>query len=466
MDFREETVEGLVRQVRRREIGVRELVAAALERIASIDGELGAFVAVDEAGALAAAEALDRRLAVGEEAPPLAGIPIGVKDLEDAAGLRTTHGSVFHADDPPATADSILVARLKAAGCIVLGKTNTPEHGCKAHTSNGIGPPTRNPWNPQRTAGGSSGGTAAALAAGLVPLGTGSDGGGSIRIPSALCGITGFKPSLGRVPSGGDKPPGWPDVSTKGVMARRVRDIATACDQVVAPDPTDPASLPMPREPWRPGLEDLHPPARVGWSATLGYAPVDPEVRRVCEAAVERLAALGTEVVEVPTVFEADPMEAWFTWVGAANMRTFGHLRGTPDWERIDPDLRFGIDWVVDLGPDRVIAARDAMHRDAVALARTLADVHLLLTPTVAARTPAIDEWGVLDGQPEANWIRFTYPFNSTRSPAGTVCAGLDGDGLPVGLQVVGPQHGDVAVLRLLAVLEDELGSFAPPSPV
>ena len=162
-----------------------------------------------------------------------------MKDLEDAAGFRTTQGSAVYADSPIATTDSPLVERLKAAGCIVVGKTNTPEGGHKADTVNPLFGATGNPWDLTRSAGGSSGGSAAAIAAGLVPLCTGSDGGGSIRIPSSVCGISGMKPSLGRVPVGGPKPPGWADLSTRGPMAARVRDITLALDTVVGPDATD-----------------------------------------------------------------------------------------------------------------------------------------------------------------------------------------------------------------------------------
>src|SRR6187397_1390602 len=211
MDFRATTVAQLAQDVSAKRISARELVGAALARIEEVDNKVNAFVAVDEERALADAAALDARLAAGEEVGPLTGIPIGVKDLEDAAGFRTTQGSALYADSPVATSDSALVDRLKAAGCIVVGKTNTPELGHKADTVNLVFGATRNPWDLERSAGGSSGGSAAAIAAGLVPLCTGSDGGGSIRIPASVCGITGMKPSLGRVPMGGTKPPGWGD---------------------------------------------------------------------------------------------------------------------------------------------------------------------------------------------------------------------------------------------------------------
>jgi len=462
MDFRSTTVEALAGQVSAREVSARELVEVALERIDADNPVLNAFVAVDAEAARAEAARIDERLAVGEDVGALAGIPIGVKDLEDAAGFVTTHGSLLHGGDPPADMDSELVARLRRAGCVVVGKTNTPEMGSKAHTSNELFGITRNPWDTRRTPGGSSGGTAAALAAGMVPLATGSDGGGSIRIPAALCGLTGFKPSLGRVPAGGEDPPGWGDLSTKGPMARTARDTAFVLDQVIGPDQTDLRSLPMPASSWRRALDEPNPPMRVAWSPTLGYAPVDPEVLAVCEAAVDRLADRGTEVVAEPSVFPVDPVLSWLTLTGAGNLRTVAHLRGTEHWERLDDVVRMSAEWAERLTASDVLGAQDAAHTLNLALVAVFRKVSLLLTPTVASKAPLVDTDGELDGHPDPNWVRFTYPFNLTRSPAGTVCVGFTGEGLPVGLQVVGPQHADVAVLRLLATLEDELGVEVP----
>ena len=296
MDFRTTSVSALVRSVRSREVSARELTQAALERIDALDGNYNAFVALDGSRALHEADALDAKIASGADPGPLAGIPIGVKDLSNAVGFTTTYGSVLHADDPPATADDPFVARLRAAGCIVVGKTNTPEFGWMGNTTNALFGPSRNPFDPSRGPGGSSGGTAAALAAGMVPLATGSDGGGSIRIPSACCGLSGMKPSLGRVPAGGPNPPGWIDLSTNGPMARTIADVALALDVAVGPDPTDLRSLPRPEASWLAALHDPHVPVRVAYAPTLGYATVDAEVRAACDRAVGVLESLGAEV--------------------------------------------------------------------------------------------------------------------------------------------------------------------------
>ncbi|MFP3901340.1 MAG: amidase [Acidimicrobiia bacterium] len=466
MDFRDTTVADLTARVSAREVAARELVTAALERIERLDGELGAFVAVDGEAALAEAAAIDERLAAGEDVGPLAGIPLAVKDLDDAAGFPTTHGSAAFADAPPADADSPLVERLRAAGCVVVGKTNTPELGWKADTVNETFGATRNPWDLDRSAGGSSGGSAAALAAGLVPLATGTDGGGSIRIPASAVGLTGMKCSLGRVPGGGPQPPGWPLLSTKGPMARRIRDVALALDTVVGPDPTDLACLPMPEASWSRSLLELNAPRKVAWSPTLGYAVVDTEVLAVCESAVARLEGLGTEVVVVDRIFDADPVGDWLAMVGVSCLRTLDPFREADEgWPRIDPGLVALMEWArSSVDGVRLLQAVDACHTANLALVDLFHDMPLLLTPTVAGQLPRIGELGTINGEPNANWVRLTYPFNMTRSPAGTVCAGFTRDGLPVGLQVIGPQHADVAVLRLLALLEDTLGLDPVPA--
>ncbi len=465
MDFRRTTVAALAADVAARRISARELVAVALARIEAVDPQVNAFVSVDADAALADALAIDERIAAGEAVGPLAGIPIGVKDLEDAAGFVTTQGSALYADVPPATLDSPLVERLRAAGCVVVGKTNTPELGHKADTTNPLFGSTYNPWNLDRSAGGSSGGSAAAIAAGMVPLCTGSDGGGSIRIPSSVCGISGMKASLGRVPAGGAKPPGWADLSTKGPMARTIRDITLALDAVVGPEATDLRSLPMPDASWTRSLNELHAPRKVGWAPTLGYAQVDREVAAICAAAVARLAALGTEVVEVDPVFPEDPAMSWVTLAMVGDERALGHLRGTPEWDKVDPGHVAALDHFGRASGTDVLAATDACHVANLRLVELFHRVPLLLTPTVAGQPGLAGRDGTVDGQETPLWVAFTYPFNMTRSPAGTVCAGFTADGMPVGLQVVGPQHADVAVLRALALLEDTL-ALDPIAPI
>ena len=460
MDFRRVGVAELARQVRTGEVSARELTTHALDRIETHNPELNAFVVVDGERALEQAAAVDQIVATGGDPGPLAGVPLGVKDNEDAAGYRTTFGSRLFADSPPAVRDSAPVARLRAAGCVVVGKTNLPEFAWSAHTTNALFGPTRNPWNPQHSAGGSSGGTAAALAAGLVPLATGSDGGGSIRIPAACCGLSGMKPSHGRVPEGGSRAPGWLDLSTKGPMARRMADVVAALSVCVGPEPTDLRSLPRPEARWLAALDDAHVPARVAWCPTLGYAEVDADVLRVCEQAVAVLESLGAEIVEVERVFERDPLDSWVTIVGACTRRTLEPLRDHPEWATLDPMLGALVDAAAEVRADELVAALDQCHILNLELVDLFHGVRLLVTPTTAGVAPPVElnGAGLINGQVDANWVRLTYPFNMTRSPAASICAGLSANGLPVGLQLIGPQHGDLVVLRAAAALETALG--------
>lgn len=456
-DFRNQTAADVAAQVRSGASSARTETERALAAIAATNPTLHAFVAVDADRALADADAIDARLAAGEDVGPLAGVPLGVKDLEDAIGYTTTCGSALHAEDPPATKDSVLVSRLRAAGCVVVGKTNTPEFGWTGDTVNEIFPGTENPWQPGRSAGGSSGGTGAALAAGMVPLATGSDGGGSIRIPSAVNGLSGLKPSLGRVPLGGPKAPNWLHFSTPGPMARTVRDVALALDASVGPDPTDMHSLPLPKvDRWSDALVDVDAPRRVLWSPNLGYGTTDREILAVCTAAVERLAAAGVEVEEVD-VFPADPAMDWATVAFSGLRQRLIDLEGTPAWETISPGLRSMVELIGSRTGVDVVTGMHACHAANYRLVELFHTAPILLSPTTAGQTGAVGAAGTIDGEETIGWVSYTYPFNMTGNPAGSICAGFTGDGMPVGLQIVGPRHADVAVLRAMAFLEDLL---------
>ena len=229
---------------------------------------------------------------------------------------------------------------------------------------------------------------------------------------------------------------------------------------MIGPDPSDLRALPMPEQSWLDALEDLHPPRRVAWSPTLGYATLDAEVLAVCESAVEQLEARGTEVVVVDEVFDEDPVLPWLYLALTANLRTVEELTGGDDaaWDQLDPDLAGMLRWVRDHATAAdILRAQDTAHRLNLRLVEVLHRAPFLLTPIVAGQAGRGSGHGEIDGAPDANWVQFTYPFNLTRSPAGTVCAGFTPDGMPVGLQVVGPQHADAAVLRLLALLEETL---------
>jgi aspartyl-tRNA(Asn)/glutamyl-tRNA(Gln) amidotransferase subunit A len=456
-DFRGVGAADVAAQVRDGQTSAREQAERALTAIAATNDVVHAFVAVDAERALAEADAVDRRIAAGEDVGPLAGVPIGVKDLEHAVGYVTTYGSALHRDDPPATVDSPLVERLRAAGCVVVGKTNTPEFGWQADTSNEIFATTTNPWNPARSAGGSSGGSGAALAAGMVPLATGSDGGGSIRIPAAVNGLSGLKPSRGRVPLRGPEPATWLHYSTPGPMAVRIADVALALDVCVGPDPTDLNSLPMPRgESWSGALAEPGLPNAVLWSPELGYGTTDGEVAGVLRTAIGQIAAAGVEVIEVD-VFPADPIPSWAALAFIGLRRKLDPYRGTLAWDTITPGLRTVTEIVADAGMYAVYDAIVEGHRLNHRLVDLFHRAPLLLCPTVAGQTGTAGSQGTIDGEPTVSWVTYTPPFNMTGNPAASLCAGFTPDGMPVGLQVVGPQHGDMVVLRAVAAFEQLL---------
>ena len=300
--------------VRSRELSPVELMERSLARIEALNPSLNAFVQLDAEGALGEARALEQRLAGGEEAGPFAGLPLGVKDLENAAGFVTTRGSRLYRENR-VDFDDAHVARLKAAGAIVVGKTNTPEFGHIPFTDNELFGATRNPWNLERTPGGSSGGSSAALASGMVPLATASDGGGSIRIPACYTGLYGLKPSQGRTPIAPRPMPTWLSISCYGPLTRCVRDAAIYLDVVAGPHPADPESLPAPDVSYAGTLEEPLPKLRIAFNETLGVTRVQRDVLREVRTAAEAFAAMGHEVEETHDTIPE--MGGWWARVSA-----------------------------------------------------------------------------------------------------------------------------------------------------
>ncbi len=459
-DFRTVTVEELARRVRDRELTATAVTEAALERIERLNPVLNAFVALDADDARDQASALDRRIEAGDDPGPLAGIPIGVKDLADAAGFQTTRGAMHLRDVAPATTDSHEVARLRAAGCVVLGKTNTPEAGHIGDTHNPLFGATLNPWNTERSPGGSSGGTGAAVAAGMIPLGTGSDGGGSIRIPSALNGLSGHKPTQGRVPSG-PAPMGAADLSTVGPMARRIRDVALALDVVAGPAPGDLRSLDPAPSSFRAALDDPPAPSRVLWAPSIQGTAPDTEILAVCRAAVDRIEAAGVDVVECGPLFEAgDVVSAFVKLFFGGMVPAYREVMADESaFAQVTPFLRTVLEAAAErVDADALDDARVTAQRLSLGLAEAMAGFDAVLSPTVAGQTGRSMEEGTIDGEPTVEWVSYTPPFNITRRPAGTTTAGFTGDGMPVGLQIVGHQNDDLGTLRTTAWIEDLLG--------
>lgn len=462
--FRDDTVADIAERVRSKQQSAREVTQAALDRIEAVNPTINAFVAWDGEAALAQADALDRRIAAGEAIGPLGGVPIGVKDLEAVEGFVTSFGSALHVDDPVASADSVHVARYRAAGAVIIGKTNTPEYGHKGATDNLPFGATRNPWSLEHSPGGSSGGSAAALASGMVPLATGSDGGGSIRIPAALCGFSGIKPTTGRIPIPGTAMPGSGLLSANGPMALRAADSALALDVVVGPDARDPLSLPHPGQSWAGIVTTAEAPERVIWSPTFGFADVDREVLASCTAAVEALAAAGTEVIELESIFDADPVSSWLVLWTVSRFKAQGHLIDTPDFDRLSESIQPQVMMGSKVSGVEFARAQDDVYRLNSLLQDAFEQAPLILCPTTGGRVPLLGRDGLINGVEEQGWVQFTYAINMTRNPAGSVCAGLDSAGLPIGLQVIGRQRADAQVLATMAVLEDAIGFDAEPA--
>jgi aspartyl-tRNA(Asn)/glutamyl-tRNA(Gln) amidotransferase subunit A len=451
-----ETLLDQARSVAARERSAEEAVAAALARIDRLEPALNAWCHLDPDGALAAARALDRRIRSGDDVGPLAGVPMGVKDLEDAAGVPTVMGDPARAANPPASTDSVHVARYRAAGAIVLGKTNVPAYGFHAETDNLVSGATRNPWAPSRTAGGSSGGTAAAIAAGMVALGTGSDGGGSIRIPAQVCNLSGFKPTHGVVPSGDDAAPTWATFSTRGPMARTFEEIAYALDVVKGFSARDLLSFDLAGSFVDAVAAATVEGCRVAWAPSPGLAQPAPAVADVCRAAVERLAAHGAVVEEVGEILTAEMARAWVTIGAAGSARCIGDPE---TWaERFLPAATALAGFGRHVDAAALLDAQAAEHAAGLALAALFERYDVLALPGLVGPPPRLGE----ESPYGPGWAgSMTLPFNLTRVPAAVVPAGFvvdDGDRLPVGLQLVAPRCADLRLMRAAAAAEHILG--------
>ena len=442
--------------VRRGEVSARELVTACLDGIEREQARLNAFVHVDAEGALAAADRVDAARRAGDELGPLAGVPFGVKDLEDAAGMPTRRGSRWYADARPAARDDIHVARFCAAGAIPVGKTATPEFGAWGYTASPLTGVTRNPWNPDRTPGGSSGGTAAAVSAGVLPFGTASDGGGSIRGPGSSCGLPGLKPTYGRVPTFGVTRHAQNAVNF--ALATTVADTALLLDLAAGPDHRDRTCLPPPGVRYTDVIEQLDVAGlRATWSADLGFVVVDPEVDRITARAAARLIdAAGLHRVDADTRFD-DYIGVYVKIEGADK------FVDAPAWwaERLDElDPLSAGGWPATAKVTLPAFARVERERRRLELrvAELFEHTDVLLTPTnacppFAAAGPMPTEIG---GRPchGGHAALLTMLANVVNLPAITLPAGVTADGLPVGLMVTAPRHREDICLRLARLWE------------
>ena len=440
--------------IRAGELTSEELVSACLRRIAATEPALHACVTVMGDTALAQARVADTATHAKAHTGPLHGLPIALKDLIATRGVLTTAGSRV-LDDWIPDEDAAVVTRLIEAGAIALCKTNTHEFAFGTYT-----PPTRNPWNTERIPGGSSGGSAAALAADDCPGALGTDTGGSIRIPSACCGVTGLKPTYGLVSRTGITPLSW-SLDVVGPMARTVADCALLLDTLAGYDPTDPDSMDVPLLNYTAALSAARSPeeavrgTRISVPTNYFFHPIDPEVEAAVRAAIATCAEMGATVVELAMPAALDDFFGVYRGVQRPEAYTYHSDMGwlTTRADRYSPTVRANIEAGADISARDYIRAQQARRAFTREMLALMAQVDVLLTPTMALPAPRADESDtplraggeiVPDGT-----LRCTFPFNMTGQPALSVPCGFTSDGMPIGLQIVGARFGEATILRL-----------------
>ena len=451
----------LLARYRAKSVSPVEAAEAALGRIHTLNDEVNAFCLIAEDEALAAARESEARWLRGEPAGALDGVPASIKDLLLTRGWPTLRGSTLIDPDQSWTEDAPAVAALRRAGAVFLGKTTTPEFGWKGVTDSPLTGNTGNPWDPSKTPGGSSGGSAAAVALGMGALSVGTDGGGSVRIPASFCGIVGLKPTYGTIPLYPPTPYGT--LAHAGPMTRTVEDNALMLGVLAGFDSRDWSALAAPRGSFLAGLRDGVAGLRIAYSPDLGYAHVEPEVAASVEVAVGLLHGLGADVEQVDLRLR-DPLGEYHTlWFAGAGKVIRGYPEGR--WGELDPALlevcRQGQAVTIDEYLD-ANAVRAALGQQMGAFHE---EYDLLATPTMPL--PAFDvgcEVPPGSGLKRwAEWSPFTYPFNMTQQPAVSVPCGLTSSGLPIGLQLVGARHADALVLRAAHAFEQARGVWGQP---
>lgn len=440
----------LAAQVRSGQVSAAELVRIALERIASA-ANLNAVTQLREEAALREAEAIDRQVAQRQALGPLAGLPVAVKDLEDVVGLPTTFGSLLYRDAPPATRDSLVPRRLRAAGAIVVGKTNLSEFAFKAYASNRLYGSTRNPWNLEFSPGGSSGGSAAALAAGLVPLATASDGGGSVRIPAALCGLVGLKPTNGII--GRDPIPPGPDLTTDGVLATSVADVRLLLQLLAGPTAGDPGA----QNHWR--LDDGMPRRMLAATRLLPGSPLPAATQSLFDAAladVSDLVGIPVEVVSENGIFKGGNIdEDWFRIFGVEQAYYLGRSVIESNEAVLEEAFVGYMHDALGITLEDHLAARRRRYAYTRELDELLGDDTVIVTPTVTVEGWSPDGYMPGASRPGLPLDAFnTQAQNMTGHPAVSLPAGHFPSGIPFGLQVTGPRFRDGLLLEFAAAWE------------
>lgn len=451
----------LAEMIRAKSVSPSEILDSVLDRVDAVEPTIHAFITITHDLARAEAAAATERAQRGELISAMDGIPYSIKDLENTAGIRTTMGSMFFTDNVP-DANSVVAGRLRSSGGVLLGKTNTPHFGYKDMADNLVAETTVNPWDTTRTVGGSSGGAAAAVASGLGALAQGSDGAGSIRIPAALCGVVGFKPSFGRIPVHPSREY-WSHRTHNGPLTRTVADAALMTAVMAGSDDRDPGSIATDLEEFAPLPRSDRPLAgrKIRWSPDLGYGPVSADVAHVVAGAVRTLEELGCTVEEKAPGWD-DPSEfhrVIYTTQIAAGLGPLADRH--PEWientlmELITIGRKYS---AIELKTAEF--KRAALYNTALSL---FEQIDFLITPAMpleawsAEPGPGLRE---IDGTRLPADMGRSYavnPFNMTGQPAITIPCGWTAAGLPVGVQIVGRRHQDIDVLQFAHVLEQSL---------
>ena len=446
----------LARNIRQKRVSSLEATENFFERINRLDSRLNSYLALRYDQALDDARAADESVQRGSELGPLHGVPISIKDLELTKGVTTTMGSALFRDRVP-DIDSIVVERVKASGAIILGKTNTPEFGLSGTTENKLGEPCRNPWDTERTPGGSSGGAAAALAAGLCTVSTGSDGGGSIRIPASFSGLFGIKPTQGRVPRyGGYGRPAANHFSQSGPITRTVADSALLLQVIAGPDSRDVTSIRTSAPDFSADLDKGVKGMKFAWSSDYGYAAVDPEVVQITERAAQVFAGMGASVDDGNLNIE-DPFPSFWDIFATASYTSYEHMF---DENRSD----FTYYGITSMEHGRSVTGADLSRAiyEVDRLGRHMEEFFdnfdLLLSPTMAVPAFPIDDRPKLIGgrtvDPFWGFVPFTYPINMSGQTAASIPCGYSSNGMPIGLHIIGPRGSESRVLQAAAAFE------------
>lgn len=439
-----------------KQITSTELTELYLSRIEALDDKLHSFITVTPEIALDQAAKADAATANGESLGPLHGLPISIKDLQMTKGVRTTGGSLAYKDRVP-DANAAYIDKIFDAGAVMLGKTNTPEFGHLGTSDNRLGPPCGNPWNPDRTSGGSSGGAGSSLAAGLCALATGGDGGGSIRIPASFNGIYGIKPTQGRVSSyaGTDGTPAANFFSQQGPMSRTVADSALLLEVMAGYDSRDPSSMRAPVPDFSAAVGRDIEGLKLGWSLGWGYAAVDPDVAVAAEAGAKVFEDLACTVDESDIALNA-PFDTWYVLSASSAIAVNGHL---PE-DKLTWYVNYGLEYgrtlsVVDYG--RALGERDRMIQQ---FWDQFDQFDLLLSPTMATTAFEHEQYPEeIGGEPATcipwwGYLPHTHPINTIGFTAASVPCGFDSDGMPVGLHIVGKPGDEETVLAASAAFE------------